>query len=144
MTLVNLYNYASRRNGVPFFKDWGRTMDSSVQQGDGTVFLPPLNISESDDAFHIYLSVPGYAKESIKLQQEKKLLTISSEGPNVSGNRRYIRKEFSLGGFKRAFNLPDSVDVNNISASFKNGVLAITLSKKEEAKPSPARIIEIE
>lgn len=105
---------------------------------------PAVNVIESNDNFKIEAAVPGLTKKDININIEKDILTISAEREiQQKEGEKYSRKEFSYDNFKRTFQLPDTIDAANIKATFKNGILEITLSKKEEAKELPPRAIEI-
>jgi HSP20 family protein len=127
-----------------FRTDWlgGTTNVNSI----GTS-IPAVNIMESDDSFEVEVAAPGKAKEDFNIELDNDVLTISSENKKEnetsSENGRFTRKEFSYSTFKRAFSLPESVDSAKIGASYNNGVLQITLPKKEEAKVQAKRMIEI-
>ena len=84
-------------------------------------------------------------KEDFNLELNDDVLTISSEKKveNEEKKDNYTRREFSFQSFKRSFSLPETVDSANIHAKYENGILTIDLPKKEEAKPQPARTIEI-
>ncbi|MBI6116604.1 Hsp20/alpha crystallin family protein [Salegentibacter maritimus] len=127
-----------------FKTDWlgGTTNVNSI----GTS-IPAVNIQETDDHFKVEVAVPGKTKEDFNIELDNDVLTISSEEKKESEtsekNGRYTRKEFSYSTFKRAFGLPDSVNSEKISASYEDGVLAIELPKREEAKVQPKRMIDI-
>jgi len=101
-----------------------------------TKHVPPVNILEKEDEFILEVAVPGVEKEAINIEVNDNLLTLSREENEADKSEtvKFTRKEFSYGSFKRTFNLPESIDANLISASNKNGILTITLPKKEEAK----------
>lgn len=102
---------------------------------------PAANVKETDTEFFIELAVPGLSKKDIAINIEKDLLSISATKEVTTKEGETLRRnEFNYNEFKRNFRLPDTVDVTNIKANFKNGVLGITLPKKEEAAP---RNIEI-
>jgi len=107
--------------------------------------LPATNMIEYDDRFVIELSVPGYQKKDFSIELNKGTLTISSkkteETDKAEGRMRL--RGFSKSQFSRSFNLADSIDTDNISASCENGILSIELPKKDEAKTKPPRSIEI-
>lgn len=106
---------------------------------------PAVNVIENDDDFVIEVAAPGLEKKDFNINLENDCLTISSEKEEKSGEKdeRYSRKEFSYSSFSRSFNLPDSVDSDKIRANHKNGVLTISVPKKEEARVKPARAIEV-
>ena len=106
---------------------------------------PSINVVETNEGFRIEVAAPGLKKEDFKVSVEKELLTISAEKQTQEEvkEEKYTRREFNFNSFKRSFHLPESVDVQNISATYESGVLNIELSKREEAKELPARNIEI-
>lgn len=107
--------------------------------------LPAVNIKESDNGFDVEMAVPGMKKEDFKVNLENNVLCISSEKKleNEKAEGNYSRKEFSYQSFSRSFSLPDSADAGNIKAKYENGILMISIPKKEEAKPKPPRVIDI-
>ncbi|PKD19355.1 molecular chaperone Hsp20 [Salegentibacter salinarum] len=127
-----------------FKTDWlgGTTNVNSI----GTS-IPAVNIQETEDNFSVEVAAPGKTKEDFNIELDNDVLTISSEekkeNETSEKNGRYTRKEFSYSTFKRAFSLPDSVDSEKISASYKDGVLNIELPKREEAKVQAKRMIDI-
>jgi HSP20 family protein len=99
---------------------------------------PSTNILETKDGFELHMAVPGIQKKDVKISLEKNILTISSdtEVQKESDDMKYARREFVYGTFERSFTLPDTIDNENIKADFKNGILKVTLPKKEEVKIS--------
>ena len=90
--------------------------------------------------------MPGLKKDDFKIELENDVLTISSqkevEEEKVDDN--YKRREFRYSSFKRTFSLPENkVDGDKVKAKYVDGVLHITLPKREEAKPKPIRTIQI-
>jgi len=109
-------------------------------------YLPPVNIRENDMGYHFEVSAPGFKKEDFKIELENNVLSISAEVENKSDAtpEGYLRKEFNFSSFKRTFSLPENlIDAEKVAAQYIDGVLSITLPKKEEAKPKPARTIAI-
>ncbi len=99
---------------------------------------------ENEDAYRIEVAAPGLAKGDFEVKLDKDLLTISAKKEaTTQEGEKYTRKEFSFFEFQRSFTLPETVDANGIAASYENGVLNVTLAKKPEAKPQPARAIEV-
>lgn len=123
-----------------FFKDISKT----VGRDSSTYARPAVNIVENKEGFSIELAAPGLTKEDFNVSVEKNTLTISADKEaKQEEDVKYRRKEFSYFSFKRSFHLPNSIDANNITAKYENGVLSLALAKKEEAKEKPARTIEI-
>lgn len=96
--------------------------------------FPAANIRETQEAFMIDLVVPGRTKEDIRIHQEKDGLTVSSDKKEVPEGETYRRTEFKLSPFKRTFRLPETADRDNIVATYNNGILTISIAKKEEAR----------
>jgi len=102
------------------------------------------NIKEKDDAYIVELAVPGLSKKDFSISIENDVLNVSSDAEDKTEDGvTYSRKEFGYSSFKRTFHLPESVDKSSISASYRNGVLIISLAKMESAKPQPARVVEV-
>jgi HSP20 family protein len=109
--------------------------------------LPAVNVKENDHEYCIDVAAPGMNREDFKVSFDNGSLMISSEkkaeheekdGENVT------RKEFSYQAFQRSFNVPGNmVNVDKIGAKYEDGILHITLPKREEAKPKPAKKIKI-
>jgi HSP20 family protein len=107
---------------------------------------PAVNIVEDKEGFRIEVAAPGLNKDDFKIDIEKRLLTISSEKESSSESKdeTYHRKEFSYSSFRRTFSLPEYADTDNIKAAYANGVLNVTVPKREEAKEKPVRAIAVE
>lgn len=101
-----------------------------------TISSPATNIYESGDNYFVEMNVPGRLKEDFKIAVENDLLTISYERPEqpATEDRKTIRREFSFPSFKRTFSLDDSIDIENISAQYENGILSLAMPKKEPVK----------
>ncbi|RZJ36192.1 MAG: Hsp20/alpha crystallin family protein [Flavobacterium sp.] len=124
-----------------FRPDWmGGTQNMS------TLAVPPVNIRETDTSYEVELSAPGKRKEDFNIEIDNDLLTISSEfkSENQQEEGKFTRREFSCSSFKRSFMLPETVKEEDIKASYENGILKITLPKREEALPKPKRSIDIQ
>ncbi len=109
--------------------------------------VPAVNIKENETSFEITLAAPGKKKEDFNIELEENILTISSEKTEKKSeenkDEKYTRKEFSYASFKRSFTLPETIDEENIAASYDHGVLAIRIPKKEEVLEDTKRFIEI-
>ena len=109
--------------------------------------LPAVNVKENADNFTIELAAPGLKKEDFKIKLDHDLLTISreheekTEETNEKGN--YTRREFRYSAFSRSFRLPESVNGEKIDATYTDGVLHLTLPKREEAVDKGPREIAI-
>jgi len=106
---------------------------------------PRVNIIESDDSFLIQLAVPGVAKDQVKVdvKEDQLIIDLAKEESTDEGTTKYLRKEYDYSTFKKVFNLSDDINQGAIEAALENGVLSITLEKKEEAKAIPPKSITI-
>lgn len=132
----------------PMFNDFNRELlnwgNSNYSSTSTTV--PSVNIKEDVDTFEVEVAAPGMSKDDFKITLDGNLLTISSakEEKNEEKRDNYTRREFSYQSFQRSFELHrDVVDQDNIEARYDNGLLRLTIPKKEEAKQKEPRLIEI-
>lgn len=97
-------------------------------------FMPSVDISETDDQFNVSVALPGMSKEDINVDLDNGRLSISGERKfeNEQEGKNYHRVESKFGSFNRSFQLPDSIDEDSIEAKYVNGVLNITIEKREE------------
>ena len=109
--------------------------------------LPSVNIKELEKAFEVEVAAPGMKKEDFSITLDGNMLTISSskEDQQEEKDGKYTRREFSYQSFQRSFELSkDVVDDENIEARYENGVLRLTIPKKESALAQSPRLIEIQ
>lgn len=121
--------------------DWSNRHFSTTE-----TTLPSVNIKESDDEFEVELAAPGFVKTDFNIQLSHDTLTISSEKKvknETDEGQQFARKEFSYQSFSRSFTLPNSADNDKIKAKYDNGILKISIPKKEESKPMPPKQIAI-
>lgn len=106
---------------------------------------PSVNICETEDKFGLELAAPGLKKEDFNINLDNNVLTISAELKNESEEKseKLIRREFNFSSFNRSFSLPKMIDLDNIKADYTNGILKVTLPKREEAKVAVNRQIAI-
>lgn len=105
----------------------------------------PVNIKETDTSYLIELSVPGYTKEDMTISLEGGKLTVTgkhSKSETISSTtlEGYTRKEFFYSDFKRSFNLPETSNVEKISAKCENGILSLDIPKKDVNVTTPKTI----
>lgn len=146
MTLVK-YNPV-RRNLFPGFTNlFDDFFNDEVFSNRLVGTVPSVNIKETEDTYFIELAAPGMKKDDIKIEADNNQLTISSEkemrNEEKDENGKYTMREFNYQSFSRSFTLPESANAEKISANYKDGVLNISIPKKEEAKQKPVRTIKI-
>lgn len=140
MTHVKFNNRPVVGSYDSFFNDffslpttWGAGASSGVVSA---------NVTETSQAYHLELNVPGRNKEDFKINIDKDLLSVSyekKEEQKVEGATS-IRREFNFNSFKRSFSLDERIDSNNIQAKYESGILKIELPKKEQLKEEPKTI----
>ena len=142
------------RNTRSFGRDMDRVFDSfwsngavldSVWGNGGSLpaaWNPRVDISETDEELAVAAEIPGMAKEDIKVTVANGILTIEGEKKeeNEETEKQARRVERRYGAFKRSFRLPSAVDADSIAATYRDGVLKLSLPKAETAK---TRAIEI-
>ena len=117
--------------------DWGHSNYSSTNTS-----LPAVNVKETADDFVIELAAPGMEKKDFKINFKNNVITISSEKENnkEENNGNYTRREFSYQSFQRSFTVPENAILSDkIEAKYNNGIMQVTLPKREEVKPQPDR-----
>jgi HSP20 family protein len=116
----------------------GRDIGQFIGHDDMRTNRPKVNITETPSTFVISMLVPGFKKSDLKISNEKETLTIKGEhnGTTTNENERYTRREFQFGSFERSFTLPSTVDIDSITAEYADGILTVTIPRKEPAKPA--------
>ncbi len=149
MTLARLSN--NRFPSMPSIFDRffdGELMDFNSNNFSNTnTTMPAVNVKENDNEFTIEVAAPGMKKDDFKVSYDNGRLTIASEVKNESEEKegeKVTRREFSYQSFQRSFSIAENVvQSENISASYENGILHISMPKREEVKPKPAKQIAI-
>jgi HSP20 family protein len=126
-------------NGMPHFK--GEVWHASAA---------PVNIHETDKGYDLQVVAPGLKKEDFKIKLDQNILTISYEQKQkeqVEENKeqdanapKVIRNEYKFRSFKRSFTLNEKVNVADINAKYTDGILYVSLPKKEAAEPTTQEI----
>ena len=105
--------------------------------------MPHVNILETATHYQIELAAPGLNKEDFKIELKKDQLSIWAEkkSAQTENQKDYTRKEFEYFSFARSFVLPEGIDSEKINAEYVNGILNITIGKKEQAKDEHKEIV---
>ncbi|MCB0515601.1 MAG: Hsp20/alpha crystallin family protein [Chitinophagales bacterium] len=108
--------------------------------------VPNVNIAETETGFRLDVAAPGLQKSDFDINLDKNIITIRAQKENQTeeANERFTRKEFNYQTFERSFVLPDTIEQSNIEANYADGVLSISLPKKEEAKLETNRKVAIQ
>jgi HSP20 family protein len=125
--------------GLRLFQD---TMSRLLSEPSSRPWSPAVDIFETENELVLKADVPQMELKDIDLQLENGTLTLRGERrfEQEQNGRGYHRLERGYGSFVRAFTLPDTVDADKVKAEYKGGVLTVTLSKKEVAKPKTIRV----
>lgn len=145
MTLVKFNGNNGNRSLMPGFNDVFDSIFNDTFFNDRMITrVPAVNISESQDKYHIEMAAPGLKKDDFKLNLEGKVLRVSVEqtAGHEDNEKNYSKREYSYSSFVRSFTLPEGADYNHIDAAYVDGILNIDIAKREEAK-SASRLIEI-
>jgi HSP20 family protein len=105
-------------------------------------FAPAVDVYEDEHKITLKIEVPGIDEKDIDIRVENNLLTVHGERKfeKEEKEENYRRVERQYGSFTRSFNLPNTVDAENISADYDRGVLKVQLAKKAEAKPKQIKV----
>jgi HSP20 family protein len=130
-TFTGLVDQLFQDNLSRFFNDefWGFSgLSRSVRV--------PVNVKETDKSYEMELVAPGLRKEDLKLNVSGDLLTVSFEhkGEDNQQNEGWLKREYRYQSFSRSFSLDDTVDTNKITAKYQDGILHLSLPKKEGAQ----------
>ncbi len=141
MTLVKFNN--KTRNTAPYFNNvFDSLFSDALNKNYGVNKVPNVNIYEDENGYKIELAAPGLTKEDFKIDLKKDNLSVWVEKKGDDAvQKEYSRKEFEYSSFARSFVLPEGVDADKISAEYLNGILNITIGKKDEAKATHKEIV---
>ena len=139
--------WAPYRDLVNMQKEIGRVFDSLFSDYDTessfvAQWAPRVDVMERKDAFVIKAELPGVDKSNVKITVQDSVLTIRGEKKQEKeeNDLNVHRVERSYGTFERSFSLPTTVKSDKIDASFRDGVLTVTMPKVEEAKPKEIEV----
>ncbi len=120
--------------GIRLFQD---SLSRLFSEPASRPWSPAVDIFENENALILKADLPEIDPKNVGIQLENGTLTLKGERKfeHQDNNKGFHRIERSYGSFVRAFSLPDTVDGEKVKADYKNGVLTVTLAKKEVAKP---------
>jgi HSP20 family protein len=122
------------------FQDYGRgSQDELTTSGS---FIPAVDVYEDEHKVVLKLEVPGVKQEDLDVQVENMTLTVRGQRSfeKEEKEENFQRIERRYGSFSRSFTLPNTIDTENVNASYDNGVLKLELAKREEAKPKQIKV----
>ncbi len=128
-----LFNDRNTSTQTRFSDLLDEVMEDAFSWGNRS-FVPELNVYETEEEFEITLALPGMSKDDIEINMKGNRIVIRGERKfEEEDERKYHRIESGFGSFERTLPLPDTIDEENINATYENGVLTITVPKLKEA-----------
>jgi HSP20 family protein len=160
MNMKNLVPWSRERRNVPVRREEdnpfyslqrsiNQVFDNFLFEGFGrspfsllTSFSPRLDVSETDKELHITAELPGMDEKDVEISLSDSFLTLKGEKKDEKQEKRrdYYRMERSYGMFERTIPIPEGIDSNKVEASFKKGLLTVTLPKTAEYQKERKRI----
>lgn len=151
---MSLVTRSHNRNSVTPFDGWGNDFDTFVSRVFGPQAVPaagfPVDVYEDVDHLHVDAELPGFTREQIDVTIDRRVLTItaarqtSDEQPKATeaagesterARPAYYLRERTTTRVARSFTLPDTIDDSAVDAKLVDGVLHVTLNKRQEIKP---------
>jgi HSP20 family protein len=123
------------------FHEFGRGWASEEGLATG-VWMPPVDVFETPESIVLKADLPDVNKDEVDISIENNTLTIRGERKleKETKEKNFYRMERSYGTFSRSFTLPPTVAADRVEAGFDNGVLTLTLPKREESKPKQIKV----
>jgi HSP20 family protein len=139
MALVKYNPFKEFENAI---KEFERYVTDVFAAPSTTKLYPSIDVYEKDGKLNFEIEVPGFKKDDIKVTLDNNVLTIQGEKrfEKTEKDKKYYLSERVEGAFTRSFNLGDDVLTDTIEANYENGVLTITMQKKEPEKPAVKQI----
>ena len=121
---------------------FNETFDRSSQEGSLTTWAPAVDIFETEHELIVKADLPEVKPEDLDIRVENNVLTIRGERKfeKKVTEDKYLRVERSYGSFSRSFSLANTVNTEAIKADYKDGVLTLSIPKREEAKPKQIKV----
>ena len=102
-----------------------------VTSDSGRLYVPNLDVFETDSHYHVHFALPGMSKEDINIDLQDRRLTISGER-RMETEKKYHVRELRYGQFERSIMLPNNINQDKIDARFEDGILKVDIEKKEK------------
>lgn len=139
MNTVSLFNPVLASD---IFDVFNCALNDLAEETTATMYTPRVDITEKKEAYTLEMELPGMAQEDVTIDLKNRVLTIASvakeadkkaEKAEKKDPTNWIIKERRSGSFSRSFTLPEDMDGENISATFANGLLTITVPRRQES-----------
>jgi HSP20 family protein len=121
---------------------FNETFERSSQEGSLTTWAPSVDIFETEQELVVKADLPDVKPEELDIRVENNILTIRGQRKfeKKVTEDKYLRVERSYGSFSRSFSLANTVNTEAIKADYKDGVLTLSIPKREEAKPKQIKV----
>jgi HSP20 family protein len=140
MTLLK-FKQAPGSQAFPAFNDIFDLFDNSIHAGFRSWNTPAVNILNTKEGYELQVAAPGMKKEDFRVSVDGDQLTISAEKKEEKQtDEKFTHREFRFSTFSRKFTLPENVNVEQINASYENGVLQLVLPLMEAQKAKTKEI----
>lgn len=132
-----------------FFNDrfFGKSMFDLDKRFFAADAMPSTNISETDAAFEVELSAPGFDKNDFHIEVDDHVLTVKAKKEDKKEeedkDKKYYRREFYSSSISRAFTLPENAKADAIDARYENGILKLSIPKKQLNPPQEKKRINV-
>ena len=141
MNLVQTYN---KRFSPSALDNWLTSDWFQTREPFGISQSPAVNIQETDKAFILELVAPGLSKDDLQVDIENDLISLASQVEQSTEHKaNYTRREYQFAAFRRTFSIPENVNSKKIDAQYSNGILTVTLPKKDDAVQETKKSIRI-
>lgn len=139
--LRTLVNVNPAREAQAFEELFDRMFGVPTRPTSGSTTLP-VDITERENKLFVKAAVPGVEPEQLEVSIENNVLTVRGEtrAEAASDDEKVYRREVSYGSFARSIRLPEGLDLENVDAEFKNGMVTITLPRLPEEKPKALKV----
>ena len=145
---MSIRSLSRRETALPtlledFFRPWNEWFDGGFT--GRALTIPAVNVTETKKEYALSFAVPGMKKEDFHIDVEGNVLTVSAEKETTQKETEetFTRKEYNFSSFRRTFTLPEEVHKDKIQAGYSDGVLKLSLPKKEEFIQLPSKSITV-
>lgn len=140
-TLENLFDELGRMQQQGVDQIFGRSRPPAGIRSVSRGTFPPINVGATEHEVHVYLFAPGLDAKSFSISIQQNLLMVSGTRKlPINEKATYFRQERFEGDFRRVITLPDDVDPERVEARYRDGVLQISLRRRETAKPRQIQV----
>jgi HSP20 family protein len=123
-----------------FNETFSRLLGNEATAGAARNWAPAVDVLETDHDFVLKAELPGVNPDAVEIRVEDNTLYLKGERKLDADQKNYHQIERAYGTFTRSFTLPTSIDADKVAANYKDGLLTLTIPKREEAKPKTIKI----